>query len=466
MTQLALVTPTKIPPTQLSPKLITERLASDLTAESWCIDVSSFPLKALHANSNYNAAIESFRHNFPKWAQANNLRVSLKDGKYGDFLNNLHNRLIPLLPQVLGSSFYPATNYNPARDKFFKSRSGAYLANTYVPYKPQRIVNFEPPPILTDYLSRIFANAQDRKMVVQWLADIIQNPARRPMWSVVLTGQQGSGKSSIFRLVTLALGNRHTWDKNDYAPAFKQFSEVLPDNLLVSFDDAPSRADTYQRLKQAITCTSMQVELKGMQKLVHREVFARILVVSNVTRPLRIEEGDRRMYCAEPSKHLVSPEETAEFFVGFNEWLESPEAPAILYNFFMGVDLSDFTPGSTIKTETHAKMVGLSTSVLENLLLYYVTVEPPDEQPIFHNAALLKYLESSGLRYTNADLLKTKFADIGYVSKRRSVEVTDMDNKQAKKQIPVWQPDCPRSRSLTPEEARTIWEAETPSSIF
>ena len=194
MTVPNLTLATKTTPTLLSPKLITQRFAADLAADSWCIDVSAFPLKALHADSNYNAALESFRHDFTSWALKSNLRVDLKDNKYGDFLNNLNNRLIPLLPRVLGSSFYPASNYDPARDKFFKSRSGALLANTYFPFKPERPENPLPPAILTDYLDRIFANAQDRVMVVQWLADIIQNPSRRPMWSVVLTGQQRRGE--------------------------------------------------------------------------------------------------------------------------------------------------------------------------------------------------------------------------------------------------------------------------------
>lgn len=35
------------------------RFAADLAAQSWCIDVSAFPLKALHAGSNYNAWLYS-----------------------------------------------------------------------------------------------------------------------------------------------------------------------------------------------------------------------------------------------------------------------------------------------------------------------------------------------------------------------------------------------------------------------
>ncbi|MGZ9711496.1 primase-helicase family protein [Glaciimonas sp. GNP009] len=443
MTSLSIV-PNKVTPTVLPSAEILRRLAADLIAESWCIDLSAFPHKALHADSNYNASIDYFRFDFRSWAHKNNVRVESKE--YSVFLRSLTDSLIPLMPRVLGSSFYPATNYDPIKDKFFKSRSGALLANTYVPFKPPApAAPQEIPAILDEYLNRIFANAQDRKIVVQWLADIIQNPSRRPMWSVVLTGVQGSGKSSIFRLVSLALGGRHTWEKNDYGAALKQFSEVLPDNLLVSFDDARNAPDTYQKLKQAITCTSQQVELKFVQKLVHREVYARVLVCSNSPRPLRIEEGDRRLYCAEPSKHKENPEETAAFFVGFNAWLDRPTAPTILYHFFMGIDLSDFVHGSTTQTETHAKMVGLSTTVLENLLLDFV-----EGEPIFYNSNLVSHLTANGIKYPEPDLLKLKLADIGYVQARRKVDGC------GDKQIYVWQKDCTRSRKLTQAEIDSI----------
>ena len=436
MPQLSLV-PTKTPAAILPENEIIRRYAADLAAESWCIDMSAHPTKALHAASNYNAVIDKFRYGFSKWAHANNVRVDSK--KYYEFLRNFNERLIPHLPHVLGSSF------RPVPQQFFNNAAGALLANTYVHFAPPPPASLRTPDILNDYFERVFSNEGDKKIVVQWLADIIQNPERRPMWSVVLTGVQGSGKSSIFRLLTLALGGRHTWAKSSYNDALKQFSEVLPDHLLVCFDDAPAGNDTYQKLKQAITCTSMQVELKGVQKLVHREVYARILICSNHPRPLRIEEGDRRLYCAEPSTHMVSPEETAEFFVGFNDWLEQPDTPAILYHFLMDVDLSDFVPGSTLKTETHAKMVGLSTTVLENLLADYV-----EDSPIFHDNALTSYLADNRFKHPEPDLVKAKMAALGYVKARRKVEGC------GDKQIYVWQENCARARSLTAPEKEAI----------
>jgi hypothetical protein len=413
-----------------------KQFADDLTAQSWCIDVSAHPIKALHAASNYNAAIDKFRYDFPSWAVAKNVRVATQD--YAGFLRNLTEKLIARLPRVHGSSFRPVPG------KFFEDR-GLLFANTYVPFIPDVPDTFKMPDILEEYLCRIFMNAQDRKYVTEWMADIIQNPSRRPMWAVVLTGAQGSGKSSIFRLISAALGYCHTWELNQYAPAFEKFSEVLPNHLLVSFDDAVSSRDTYHKLKQAITRTSMSVQLKGVQKQVMRDVYARILICSNSARPLTIEEGDRRLYVAEPCRHKESPEETAAFFVRFNEWIKQSSTPAIIYHWLKTVDLIDFVPGSTVKTETHALMVGLSTSVLEALLAEYV-----EGSPIFHNENLLKYLAENGCQTPNADLIKLKMASLNYEQKRRKV------NGCGEKQMKLWQRMCPRGRALTSEEEESI----------
>lgn len=443
---LSLVPSDKTSPLPLPAKDVIRRYAEHLKQQSWCIDVSSCPIKALHADSNYNAAVDYFKYEFPSWAYANKVRVDTDD--YQKFLSTLVDRLIPKLPRVVGSSF------RPIPDKFFEN-NGATFANTYVPFRPDVPEVFEMPEILAEYLDRFFMNADDRKRVIQWLADIVQNPSRRPMWSVVITGAQGTGKSSLFRLASAALGNRHTWEHNEYTPAFKQFSEVLPDNLLVSFDDAPADdRSTYQKLKQAITRTSMSVELKGVQKPVERDVYTRIMICSNNPRPLRIEEGDRRLYVCEPCQHKVSPEETAAFFVKFNDWLDHPDTPAALYHWLSTVDLSDFVPGSTIKTDTHAQMVGLSSSVLETHLKDYV-----QDSPIFHSNQLLQYLDEQGCRRPDDDLLKLKMAALHYEHKRRTIPGC------GEKQHYLWQPipTGKRARSLTTDESQAIQAVLSPS---
>lgn len=436
---------TKPAPTEITASEAARQYSKYLESKSYCIDESAWPLKALHINSNTDSSIDSFRYDFPAFAKSKGIRV---EGSYSNFLQSLTDRLAYLLPRV------KATSFRPEPKKIFINQYGLKCANTYAPFHPVVPEVFVMPAILEDYLSRVFMNDQDRKYVTQWLADIVQNPTRRVQWAVVLTGEQGSGKSSIFRLLSAALGGRHIWDHNQYAPAFEKFSEVLPDNLLVSFDDAPAARDTYQKLKQNITRATMPVQLKGIQKQVSRDVYARILICSNSPRPLVIEQGDRRLYVAEPSQHKESEEETAEFFVGFNELLEQPDTPAIIYHWLKSIDLSDFVHGSTIKTETHEKMVGLSSSVLETLLAEYVA-----ELPIFHDKNLQEYLTDNGCKNANADLIKMKMASLNYEQKRRTIAGC------GDKQQNLWSPICKRARALTRQEAELI-KSVVPNPVF
>lgn len=420
-----------------------KRYADTLLKQSWCIDVTALPYRAFHAESRETKVVEDFVFDFGRWAAASNVRVDTED--YAAFLRSLEKRLMYHLPRIVGTAFVP----DPQK---IIERNGVRYANRYIPFAPAVPETFVMPEILEEYLSRVFMNDQDRKFISQWMADIIQNPLRRPQWGVILAGEQGCGKSTIHAIIRAALGNHHVWDHNEYTPAFEKFSEVLPNHLLVCFDDAPPSRGTYAKLKHAITRKTAPIEIKGKQERVERDVYARILICSNAKeRPLVIEKGDRRLYVAEPCDHRIGPEETAEFFARFTSWLDQPDTPAVLYHWLKTVDLTDFVPGSTIQTEAHAKMVRLSASVLETLLSEYVK-----DEAIFHLENLVAFLAESGCPRPNRDLLKLQMEKLKYEEKRRTVPGC------GEKQYPLWQPipkTGKRSRALTSDEAERIKEA-------
>lgn len=425
----------------ISAKEVLRLYANDLAEQSFCLDVSSDPIQLLHAGSGYRASIKELEYGFSTWAKSKGVRVSVRD--YPAFIRTLVNRLPPLMHRVLGVAF------RPVPQRFF-DRFGVKLANTYAPFRPDVSGEFVMPEILEEYLQLVLPNGKDRNTVIMWLADIIQNPLRRPMWGVLLTGDSATGKSSLIRLVRLALGERHVWSDNTYTPAFARFSEVFCNNLLVAFDDAPASTDTYEKLKLAMTRPVMNVETKGVQGYVERDVYSRVLILSNDKRPLRFGEDERRLYVPEFCNHPISKEETQKFFTRFNAWVSLPETAAIIYQWLMSVDLSEFTPGFTVQTETHAKMVGLSASVLDGLLVEYV-----EEDPIFHEKMLLAYLADNGLKSPNLDSIKLKLEGLGYVRRRR--KVPDYDDKQHF----LWQKDAKRSRELTAEESERICDVLT-----
>jgi hypothetical protein len=426
--------------TQKQTNEIIDQYAGYLKNQGFVLHMGANNMSLLHAPSNYNHHLIEIDLGFPSWVRANK-SYSNAEG-YEDLMKSLQKRVMECLPRVVGRGM------RPTDERVYRSHRGAMLANTYIPYQPAATSKFEMPPILQEYLDRLFPDADEQKTVVEFAADIVQNPENRPQWSVILTGEQGSGKSSLISLIKTALGERYVWSGNSYTPVFEKFSEVLPDNLVVCFDDAPSNADTYERLKRAITCADVEVEIKGQQNRVEREVYARIIICSNNPRPLRLERGDRRFYCPASCKHRSDPEETAQFFQRFLTWKE--QNSTVIYQWLSSVDLKGFERGSCKKTATHASMVDMSASVLDDAVEGFVQ----DKNGMaFHPKELQAHLRDQGIPTIAVDLIKSSVAKAGYETRRRNID-------GIKGQIYIYVPaGVKRSRSLTEAEIESICDA-------
>lgn len=419
---------------------VLQQYADYLQSESYCIDVSSWPIKVLHANSNRNQVVENLELEFPSWSRSAGIRV-VADG-YAEFRRTLKTRLMERLPRISGQSFRPVEN------RFIRSR-GALVANSYHLFDPEPPSCLKTPSILQEFLDRILPNAAEQKIVLQFFAHLIQRPQQRPQFGLIITGVGGVGKSLMVQLAEAALGGFHWWRENDYSPALKQFSEVFPNNLLVTFDDAIAGRNTYEDLKQEITREFKDVEIKGQQKTLLREVYSRVVVLSNDSRPLRLV-NDRRFYVPTPCVHRESPEESEAFGHNFySEWFDKPETAAWLYHWFRSIDISDFNHATVIRTETHAMMCDASSSALEKYIGAYI-----EHAPIFHERQLVEYLSREGLTRIIPDDLKLKLTAHGYMHKRQ-------DCPSGNGMVWLWKPNAKRSRSLTDEERAAVIQAVT-----
>lgn len=437
MTQPALALVPSNSPSIHPAKTVLRMYAEHLKSQSWCIDASGTSVMAFHAASDYTANLDYFRLKFPAWSKTNGVRVEASE--YRDFLDRLRSDIPPRLPCILGSSF------RPTDEKFF-DYNGATFANTYLPFNPPRPADCSA-PLADELFKRLFPDDRERTTVCQFLAHIVQKPLERPQWGLLITGEGGEGKSLMMQMLEAALGNNHWWRERDVKAALKQFSEVLPDNLSVCFDDGKFGSDPAEELKHPMTSRYQVVELKGVQKTVRREVYARLTVLSNKVRPLRLVE-DRRWYAPTRCVNRVSRAESKVFGAEVGTWLRQPGTAAILYHYFMDVDLTGFDPGGCELTETHARMSEASVSVLEKYVSEFI-----EEGPIFHESQLLSHLNAQGIHRVNLDELKVKLGDLGYEQVRRPPTT-------GASKVWLWQPvSQQRQRSLTASESAAITAA-------
>lgn len=423
--------------------------ADDLKSQGWCIRTSTAVSMLFDPDSERESNFDLLAAQFGAFAERKRIRV--KD--YPKFLESLRSRVLPRLPVIQGDTFRPV----PQK---FVTQGAATLANTYKPFAPPRPADDDAAPF-RELLGRLFPDKDEQKWVVQYLAHIIQKPMERPQYGLLITGEGGTCKSLLIKSVIRALGGNHGWQRSEWQQVSGRFSEVLPNNLVVCLDDSDEKLpkDAAEHLKEKVTCTHSHVEGKGEQKLVKREVYARIVILSNKPRPLRLD-GDanqRRWYCPARISHQKDKDDSAEFGARYHAWLEQPDTAAKLYWYFKDVSLEGFTVGRCPWTETNRQMAEASVSQLDRHIDDFLQDRTSDDgvQPIFHESTLLAYLTHNGQRNVNTDSIKMKLTERGYDnSKRRK-----LGPPKAQKDVRVWQPVATRSRSLTPDEEAEIKDA-------
>lgn len=439
----------------LPAKEVFKLYAKYLEADSWCIDFSGATSMALHAASGFPANLDYFSAKpFSEWSDQSGIRV--KESEYAEFLSTLKFKLPKRLHSILGSTMRPTPQP-------FISVNGAMFANTYVAFNPPRPVDCSA-PLAEELLDRLFPDKAERKWCLQHTAHTIQKPLERPQHSLLITGEGSTCKSSFMRLVRAALGgNRHFYSKNEYTQALQKFSEVIPDKLLIVFDDVPPSkvGDAYESLKDTITRDTQTVELKGTQKFVTREVYSRIVVISNLKRPLRLVD-DRRFYAPAYCVHQKDKPDSEAFGVRLSAWLLKPDTAAILYWWFMDVDLTGFTVSGCPRTETLIQMEGASTPALERHIRSFIEDRTVDNQlPIFHEKDIADYVQSAGLSGISQDEIARKLVEQGFkhCPQRHLSDTKKNSSVEKVRQIHLWKPILPqgqRTRDLTQSEKAEI----------
>lgn len=428
-------------------------------AQRYVIDESgNFPRAITASGRNQNLASLTF--DFKPWANGHTDRRIPAD-EYAPFMAGLETKIRGGLPRVCGISF------KPVNTRSFMDSKGDVLLNTYIEYAPERPANYAECKVILDaHADRLFhQSVQDRNHVLQVCGDTIQNPARRTQHGIVMRGSPGTGKSSLIELLKVAQGGRYVWSENDYAPAFKQFSEVFANHTVVAFDDATAGKNTPEDLKLAVTRATVNVEIKGVQAVIERDVFARIFVLSNKHRPFLLPADDRRFYVTEYIEHLHDLADSEAYYEGFTAFWKDAANAAGIHWWFRDIDLDDFKPNSCVKTAARKQLIAMSTSSADSAISEFLggteisyidsdgitQIEMPPVQTVFIEKQVTEYLAHRRIPDMPLDMLRKKLGESGYKEARRIVGKCN-----GGKQIDVWQQIAKRSQTLTIDQVATI----------
>jgi hypothetical protein len=177
--------------------------------------------------------------------------------------------------------------------------------------------------------------------IINFLAQIVQEPGKLPGMSIVLYSEQGAGKDILVDWFgEKVLGEHQYYKIGNAVNMFKSFNADLMGKMLIHSDEINKEimVKYNEDLKRIITNGRMRLEGKGKDAIATRS-YCRLFMTTNNRDALNIEHSDRRFCVFRSSSEHRSD---AEYFKKLSAVMYKPETIRAFYDYLMKRDLSEF----------------------------------------------------------------------------------------------------------------------------
>lgn len=178
------------------------------------------------------------------------------------------------------------------------------IANTYVPLvTPRKPGDVSP---FLDFLERLLPDERDRRILLSFMAAVIQYIGVKFQWCPVLQGAEGNGKSFIIRILQAAVGSRYTHVVKSRGVS-NNFNAWLENKLFVAIEEifaGHDRKEIMEDLKALISNEEAEIERKGQDQYMGHN-FANIVMCTNHRSAVLVTADTRRyavFYTAQQTK--------------------------------------------------------------------------------------------------------------------------------------------------------------------
>lgn len=241
-------------------------------------------------------------------------------------------------------------------------------------YKPPEL-EMEPGDITPfwNWFERILPDPLDRRKLMAWCIDVVQNPGRKMLWAPVMIGTEGNGKSLLFEIVMRAVGIENT-----HVPRAKEingtFNAWQAYKLLIHMPEAhmSGRRDTLDDLKPCITDYRMPIrDMHAVETNMH--VPTNWCFSTNHEDAIIKTRSDRRyatFITAQRDRTDVLRDFPGEFFTEFWDWLRDVGFKRMIHYLHHAEPDAEYSPvhaGVTMapETSTTSRAIAASTGGIE-----------------------------------------------------------------------------------------------------
>lgn len=188
---------------------------------------------------------------------------------------SIGEKKIPLAEMIFNSTIIQRVmglTFDPGTDELLAPTPEGVMVNQWkgfsVKPSPQRVTREDIEPFY-DYVLNIIACGDEdvAHWVFAWMADMLQEPHKKPGTALVLVGPQGAGKTFLGEHVLGAIiGPSHYAQINNVSRLTDKFNTSIDNRVFVQCDEAVHnyQKDVSSRLKSIITDGSITIEPKGI----------------------------------------------------------------------------------------------------------------------------------------------------------------------------------------------------------
>lgn len=232
---------------------------------------------------------------------------------------------------------------------------------------------------LLEYLcSREGYNPDLVKWVLCWMAYPLQHSGAKMQSAIILQGPQGTGKSTIFKVLAEIYGHLDSYQNYsvilDQKALEAKYNSDWDSKLFVLAEEVINSSDKWQlknELKELVTGDRIRIEKKFLDAY-YQTNRCNMVFLSNEDAPLPIDNDDRR--------HLViwtPPPCSLDYYAQVREEISNGGVQAFYY-YLMNLDLGDFKPWSRPPmTEAKQSMIDASRSSEDEFFHDWINGETP-----------------------------------------------------------------------------------------
>lgn len=194
--------------------------------------------------------------------------------------------------------------YEPGKDRIFYAADGIF-ANTYpeheIPELPESLLPRDKAAIkrVKNHVRHLLTNPVERRLLVDWLSWIVQNPGKHVNWAILLQGVEGDGKSFFGFLMRAVMGVSNVQMLNAHILE-SPFTDWVVGQCLTCIEEvrlikSQNKYELLNRIKPFITNKVIEVHPKG--KATYDAInTTSYLLFSNYRDALPLDDDGRR-YC-------------------------------------------------------------------------------------------------------------------------------------------------------------------------